>query len=203
MDVVCGTAMEGLLFEILYADDLVLMAESMNELQAKYRSWKEAMERKGLKVNAGKTKCMISGETSRDEVSAMDPCSVCGDRVKRNSVLCVRCRLWVHKRCSGVKGSLTKVDGVFECKTCVNGRDDGSEAEEKMDEGVEKVESFVYLGDCISAAGGCRRAVTARVRAGWKKLRDLSGILCGKGWTLNIERKTLQQMCETSNDIWK
>ena len=35
MDVVCGTAMEGLLFEILYADDLVLMAESMNELQAK------------------------------------------------------------------------------------------------------------------------------------------------------------------------
>ena len=120
-------------------------------------------------------------------------------------MLCVRCRLWVHKRCSGVKGSLTKVDGVFECKTCVNGKDDESEAEEMMEEGVEKVESFFYLGDCISAAGGCRRAVTARVRlrAGWKKFRDLSGILCGKGWTLNIERKTLQQMCETSNDVWK
>ena len=132
---------------------------------------------------------MINGETSTDEVSAIDPCSVCGDRVKRNSVLCVRCRLWVHKRCSGVKDSLTKVDGVFERKTCVNGRDDGSEAEEKMDEGLEKVENFVYFGDCISAAGGCRRAVTARVRAGWKKLRDLSGILCGKGWTLRLKGK--------------
>ena len=94
-----------------------------------------------------------------------------------SQIMCVRCRLWVHKRCSGVKGSLAKVDGVYECKTCMRGRDDGSEAEEKMEEGVKKVESFVYLGDCISAAGGCRRAVTARVRAGWKKFRDLSGII--------------------------
>jgi hypothetical protein len=31
MDFVCGDMMEGSLFEILYADDLVLMADSMEE----------------------------------------------------------------------------------------------------------------------------------------------------------------------------
>ena len=39
MDVVCGHVMEGLLFEILYADDLVLMAETMGELQMKFDRW--------------------------------------------------------------------------------------------------------------------------------------------------------------------
>jgi hypothetical protein len=54
--------MEGLLSEILYADDLVLMADSMEELQLKFDRWKSVIERKGLKVNMGKTKVMVSGE---------------------------------------------------------------------------------------------------------------------------------------------
>ena len=35
MDVVCGHVMESLLFEILYADDLVLLSETIEELQMK------------------------------------------------------------------------------------------------------------------------------------------------------------------------
>jgi hypothetical protein len=35
------------LFEILYADDLVLMADSMEELQLKFNRWKSVTERKG------------------------------------------------------------------------------------------------------------------------------------------------------------
>jgi len=46
MDVVCGDVMEGLLFEILYADDLVLMAESMEELQLKFHRWESVIEKK-------------------------------------------------------------------------------------------------------------------------------------------------------------
>jgi predicted GNAT family acetyltransferase len=189
MDVVCGSAMEGLLFEILYADDLVLMAESMSELRGKFKAWKEAMERKGLKVNVGKTKYMISGESDRRKVQGVDPCSICGKRVKRNSVLCVSCGLWVHKRCSGIKGALRKVDGVYKCRKCMDGVIDEEEVEEEMGGGVEKVESFVYLGDCVSTVVGCRGAVTARVRAGWKKFRELSGMLCGKGWSLKMKGK--------------
>ena len=43
----------------LYADDLVIIAESLEECVRRLLTWKEAMEKKGLRVNAGKTKIMI------------------------------------------------------------------------------------------------------------------------------------------------
>ena len=54
---------EGLPVELLYADDLVL-AESEELLMEKLRKWKNGMEAKGLRVNAGKTKQghAVSGE---------------------------------------------------------------------------------------------------------------------------------------------
>ena len=186
MDVVCGNVMEGLLFEILYADDLVLMATSMQELSDKFTKWKQAIEMKGMKVNVNKTKCLISGEGGVKDISRIDPCSVCGKRVKGNSILCIGCKLWVHKRCSGEKRSLDKVNGTFKCKVCVQGVCEQSPREE-MGLGVERVESFVYLGDCIDAAGGCRSAVTARVRSGWKKFSELGGILCAKDWSMKLK----------------
>ena len=44
---------------MLYADDLVLIAETMAELLKKFNSWKSVPERKGLKVNQVKTKVMV------------------------------------------------------------------------------------------------------------------------------------------------
>ena len=44
--------------ELLYADDLVLIAETKELLLEKVRNWKEGMEKKSLRVNAGKTKIM-------------------------------------------------------------------------------------------------------------------------------------------------
>ena len=49
----------GLPWELLYADDLVIIAESEQSLMEKMRKWKEELEMKGLKVNVGKTKVMI------------------------------------------------------------------------------------------------------------------------------------------------
>src|SRR5207244_4086203 len=49
---------EGLPYELLYADDLVLMANSMEELTVKLEKWKESLETKGLRVNLSKTKVM-------------------------------------------------------------------------------------------------------------------------------------------------
>ena len=132
-------------FEILYADDLVLMADSMEELQAKFDSWKSAFERKGLKVNMGKTKVMVSGEGGERVISKIDPCGVCDKRVQHNSVLCLGCRKWVHKRCSGVKGALKRVEGMFICKTCVIGAVDRG-GNECMNDGIGRVEFRVFRG---------------------------------------------------------
>ena len=45
-------------WELLYADDLVIVANSFEELKAKLKQWKNGLERNGLKVNVGKTKIM-------------------------------------------------------------------------------------------------------------------------------------------------
>ena len=47
-------------WEDLYADDLII-AESLEECVGRLLTWKEAMEEKGLRVNARKTKIMICG----------------------------------------------------------------------------------------------------------------------------------------------
>ena len=40
---------------LLYADDLVLMSETIEALRDKFLNWKAAFECMGLKVNLGKT----------------------------------------------------------------------------------------------------------------------------------------------------
>ena len=47
--------------EDLYADDLLIIAESLEECVRRLLTWKEAMVKKELRVNAGKTKIMICG----------------------------------------------------------------------------------------------------------------------------------------------
>ena len=42
---------------------------------------------------------------------------------------------------------------------------------------LEVVASFCYLGDMLSAGGGCEIAVTTRVKTAWKKFRDLLPVL--------------------------
>jgi hypothetical protein len=49
---------EGLRWELLYADDLALLAESKLQLLEKIRHWKVGLEERGLRVNIGKTKVM-------------------------------------------------------------------------------------------------------------------------------------------------
>ena len=45
----------GLPWEMLYADDLVIMADSLDELNEKLERWKAELSAKGLKVNTKKT----------------------------------------------------------------------------------------------------------------------------------------------------
>ena len=51
----------GCLWELLYADDLMISAGSKEELLEKVKIWKTEMEKKGLGMNIGKTKIMESG----------------------------------------------------------------------------------------------------------------------------------------------
>ena len=45
---------------------------------------------------------------------------------------------------------------------------------------LEVVASFCYLGDMLSAAGGCELSTTTRVKTAWKKFKDLLPVLSSR-----------------------
>ena len=45
---------------------------------------------------------------------------------------------------------------------------------------LEVIASFCYLGDMLSAGGGCEITVTTRVKTAWKKFRELLPVLTSR-----------------------
>ena len=182
---------EGLPMELLYADDLVLVAETEELLMEKLRKWKKGMELKGLRVNIGKTKVMrCQVRIGQAEDSGKFPCGVCREGVGDNSIKCVACHKWVHKRCSGISGRL-RYDADFRCRRCMDG--DSAQVvllrEVELEPGVkvECVPKFCYLGDTLGSGGGVVEAARARVRCAWAKFKELSPILTVRGASYRIK----------------
>jgi len=95
-------------------DDLVVIAETEDDLIKRLNEWKGNMENRGMMVNVNKTKVMISGERQKVTQKAVRwPCGVCGRGVGNNSIQCTSCQKLVHRKCSGIKGSMCKVMKSF------------------------------------------------------------------------------------------
>ena len=77
-------------WELLYADDMMISAESMWVLLVKVKTWKKEREKKGLCVNMGKTKIMESGiNLDVLKKSGKYLCGVCLTGVgSTNAILC-------------------------------------------------------------------------------------------------------------------
>ena len=91
-----------------------------------------------------------SDEPSVAKDSGKRPCAICSKGVGSNSVHCAKCKMWVHTKCSVVKGRL-KVDRNFQCKKCiVNGTTVGAAMGKKGNlllengESIECIEEFCY-----------------------------------------------------------
>ena len=64
-------------WEVLNTDDLVVIAETGDDLIKRLNEWKDNVENRGMRVN--KTKVMISGERQKQVHKAVRwPCGVCG-----------------------------------------------------------------------------------------------------------------------------
>ena len=66
-----------------------------------------------------------------------------------------------------------------DCRKCEGNIGEAVEQEERLCEEVETVGEFTYLGDRVSAGGGCEAAVTVRTRCGWVALRECGELLYG------------------------
>ena len=187
----------GVPWEDLYADDLVIIAESLEECVRMLLIWKEPLEEKGLKVNAGKTKIMICGmgldllQSSGEFLYA-----VCCTGIGSNSVFCKGCKHWVHKKCSGLK-PLTE-DPDYRC-TRYQGtaRPLDGRPQREVQVGPDKLEvvaSFCYLGDMLSAAGCCELLITTRMKTAWKKFKELKPVLSSRHLSFKT-RGLVQLIC--------
>ena len=188
-------------WELLYADDLVIIANTKQELLDKVQVWKEGMEEKGLRVNMGKTKCMISGlQLNRLQKTGKHPCAVCLAGTGSNSIYCGKCACWVHKKCSGIKGPLRN-DPSYICPRCAGTARpvDGRPVKEVTvgEHKLEVVSEFCYLGDMLSSGGDCELAATVRCRTAWGKFRELLPILTNKHLPL-VSRGRVYSTCVRS-----
>jgi len=62
MEAISREFMVALPCELLYADDLAVIAETEEELIKRLSEWKDNLESKGMRVAMNKSKVMISGE---------------------------------------------------------------------------------------------------------------------------------------------
>jgi len=80
-------------WKLLYTDDLVVIAETEDDLIKKLNEWKDFVENRGIRVNMNKTKIMISGEWQKVTQKAIRwPCGVCGRGVGNDSIQCTSCQ---------------------------------------------------------------------------------------------------------------
>ena len=94
IEAVTHSVREGLLWEMLYADDLVLVGNYEEELKGKLRKWNKCLNDKGLKINEDKTKVICeSFDTGITQVvgNVKHPCSVCLKGVGVNSIRYTQC----------------------------------------------------------------------------------------------------------------
>ena len=89
MDVVSSEARSGLPSELLYADDLVIMAPTMEQLGRRVADWRANLLGKGLNVTAGKSKVRVGSSGGKMIVNSS---GVCGKGVQANSVQCTVCK---------------------------------------------------------------------------------------------------------------
>ena len=91
----------------MYADDLVHMAQTTEQLRRRVAEWRVIILDKGMKLNSRKSKVMVGSSGWKMIVnSGKWSCAVCGELVQSNAVNCTVCQKWIHRWYSGVCGNM-------------------------------------------------------------------------------------------------
>ena len=156
-----------------------VIADTLEECITKLRAWKNGMENRGLRVNMNKTKFMISGaglDMLRD--SGAFPYTVCRSGGEANSFSCYQCKLWVYKKCSGIKGRLN-VTPDYVCPRCL---DQACPIDGRPVTQVEWTVGYLTWNPAFAILAICRcaLAIATRCITAWEKFRKLIPILTSK-----------------------
>jgi len=133
-----------------HADDLVVIAETEDDLIKRFNEWKDFVENRDIRANMNKIKVMIRGEWQKVMQKAVRwPCGVCGRGIGNNSIQCTSWQKWVHGKCSGIKGNMYKKMKTFVCRGCMNPvtRTGCTSVDISVNANLESVDKFCYFGD--------------------------------------------------------
>ena len=113
MDVLSHEFRTGVAWELLYADYLVLIADTQEGYIAKLKAWKAGMESKGPWFNMKKTKFLVSGY-DQDVLQKSDkyPCAVC---CRRNTISFTTTETWRWEH--HISPSLSATQMAWPCTT--------------------------------------------------------------------------------------
>ena len=154
----------GVPWEDLYAGDLVIIADSLEEALDVERSHGEEGVEGKCRKDKGHDLWYRPGPLASS--SGKYPCAVCCTGVGSNSIYCNGCKLWLHKKCSGLQRLTPNPD--YRCARCMgNARPIDGRPQSEVQVGpdnLEVVASFCYLGDMLSAGGDCEITVTTHVK---------------------------------------
>jgi len=84
------------------------------------------------------------------------------------AIQCTSCQKWVHRKYSGIKGSIYKVMKTFICRGCVipvTGTG-CTRVDIGINANLELVDKFGHLGHTLSVDGDADTAVENRIRIG-------------------------------------
>ena len=161
----------GVPWEDLYADDIVIIANFPRGMCQEALDMERSHGEERIEGKCRKDKGHDLCGTGLDllQSSGQYPCAVCLTGVGNNSINCSGCKLWVHKKCSGLQ-RLTPNPG-YRCALCMgNARHINGRPQNEVQAGPDKLEvvaSFCYLGDMLPAG----------VKTAWKKFRELLSVL--------------------------
>ena len=101
---------QGVPWELLYADDLGLIAETEKELLEKVELWRFGMESKGLRVNMAKTKIMKCQPKAglREETGKLRTDHKCPGKLKDNANF--RCSVCVSRNAAEMRKCKNEVE---------------------------------------------------------------------------------------------
>ena len=143
-------------------------------------------------------KCRLDQVSFRSSVVTI---KCCFDQVLfQSSIISIKCHLItchsINCQVMVEKSNCAKFFVYSICNKVTN--DPGEVQQEVMFDEVETVKGFCYLDDRLNASGGCKAAVTARTRVGWKKFKECGEILFRKRFSLWMKGKTYKSyVCYT------
>ena len=85
----------------------------------------------------------------------------------QDAILCKSCGIWIHGRCANIKRVTNRL--AIKCRKCKRHHENVEDQKEILNDDVETLTEFLYLGERMNSGHRCEAVVISRTRTEWAK----------------------------------